>query len=274
MKSSIALVAAVSAPLAAATLLTSSSGGAMIINKCDQPIPMQNVPAMGSGVENGEECDKTLAANNVGADSQYFTPWIALQVPGGWSMKLNTMGNWNNIMQFEYTWTGDKELWYDMSFVNGVESDHPSWQFEYNGQVTTNAYTFATDDAQGMQAPVPVDATVTLVLCPQSTGAGAAAPTSTAAATSPAAPAYTPSSSSTTLATSTTVAAGGKNVYTTPSASPSPAPTTTTTTADDFDIVTEYQTEIVTAYAVVTEVASAHAKAKRHEHRHPHGHVF
>lgn len=287
MRTSVAFLAAL-APLASATLKTSTSGGALIINQCSIDIPMKNVPAMGQGVENGKEVDQILAANNTGPASRYFTPWISLHVDGGWSMKLNTLDNWVNIMQFEYTWTGDLEVWYDMSFVNGIESDHPPWHFIQAGQAPkVNAYSYATDDAQGMQAPVPVAATVTLVMCPGSTGA-AAAPTSTSTTTvappapkTTAAPTTTPSSSSssshtTTLSTVSTPDTdnAGKNVQASqaPASTAAPTKASTTTTSSDVDIVTYYKTEVVVA--VVTETATAHAKARRHEHRHPHGHKF
>ncbi|KAF2154100.1 hypothetical protein K461DRAFT_122134 [Myriangium duriaei CBS 260.36] len=270
MRSTLAFVAAAAAPLASATLQTCTTGGAKIINYCSQEVPMKNIPAMGpSSIENGVEEDKNLAANGKG-DNQYFNDWA-------------------HPMQFEYTWTGDNQIWYDMSLVDGNNTDgspitYPSFGFSTgSGALKTNAYAYSTDDKKGMQIPVGLSTTVTLLLCPESSSAAAAAPTAatttTAAAattttttttaaptTTSVAPAYTPSSTTTTtLATS----AINKNaVSSTPAVLATP--TSSATSSDDVEIVTKYEYETAIVTAVVTE--TAHAKARRHEHRHPHGH--
>lgn len=279
MRNTIIALAAAAPLLVAASLETSTSGGAKIINKCDYDIPMEAVPASGEDVDEATTTSKTLAANNAGDDSEYFTNWISLGDDGGWSLKLNANNSWTNIMQYEYTWTGDSDVWYDMSFVNGDSSDFPEWEFiAGDGEATTNAYLYSTDDAEGMNPAVATSVTVTLILCPASTGSATEAATSaTSFSSSPAAATTTatstttsaykaPSSSSTTLATSYSKVQFKDVVQST-----SAAATTTAAPAPinaEYEVVTEYATEVVTAVVYET----AHAKAKRHEHRHPHAH--
>lgn len=280
MKNTIISIAALAAPaLVAASTQISNSGGALIINKCNQDIPLQVVPASGSDVDTAQSSDVTLAANNVGSSSQFFTHWVSLGDNGGWSLKLNTLGNWNNIMQYEYTWTGDSNVWYDMSFVNGVESDFPDWQFVADGgEATTNAYQFSTDDEQGMNPAVPTSATVTLLLCPASTGSSSQA--TAPAVDSSSAPEVTTSSyvappvespSSTTLVTSFAPVQKQNTQTSAPPATteaPAAPPASDAAPVDvGFEVVTEFATQVVTAVVYETQ----HAKARRHEHGHPHG---
>lgn len=274
----ITLATAAAVPLAAA-LKQSQSGGAVVINQCNYDIPLKAIPAQASGIENAQESDKTLTASG----GQFFTPFVQLLTAGGWSIKLNTIDSWKNIMQFEYTWADDNQIWYDNSFVDGVESEHPAWQFLCPDSPTpphNNAYQHSTDDAAGMQKPVAPSATITLVLCPGETGSSTPAPSYGALPSSSEAPSSTQAPAPTT-APSTTL-----QTYASPTPSStsdlglkqanvqvessSEEPTPSPTPADDGDVavVTAYETKVVTA--VVTETASP--KQKRHAHRHPHGH--
>ncbi|KAF2221005.1 hypothetical protein BDZ85DRAFT_266123 [Elsinoe ampelina] len=277
---SIAMVAAIAVSSTAA-LKTSSSGGMQVVNKCNYEIPLKAVPAMGVGIENPEISSTTLSANG----GTWSTPWIQLLVSGGWSIKLNTIGSWTNIMQAEYTWATDGvgPIWYDNSFVDGVESEHPKWEFLCPlcpEKPHAGAYQHSTDDANGMQKPCGTDATVTLVLCPEngSSGGSSPAPSSSAAPSSssttpaPPPPTTTPSTTaaapSTTFATSTSSSSLPIKQANVPDA---PAPDDEPEAPGSPVIVTAYETKIVTSVVYETEVAGS--KKKRHAHRHPHGHA-
>ncbi|KAF4552062.1 Hypothetical protein D9617_11g009090 [Elsinoe fawcettii] len=276
---SIAFVAAAALPFTAA-LKQSSSGGARVVNKCNYEIPLKSIPAMGTGVQNGQTSEKTLAANGKG-DNEFFTPWIQLLVAGGWSIKLNTIGSWTNIMQFEYTWAADNQLWYDNSFVDGVESEHPKWAFDCPlcpEKPHNLAYQHSTDDAAGMQKPCSTDATVTLILCPENGDAGssnsspapAPAPSSSAQPTTEApAPTTTttPPPPSTTFATSTSSSLPIKQA----NVPDAPAEDDSKNQPGSPVIVTAIEYKVVTA--LVYETEAAQARKKRHAHRHPHGHA-
>ncbi|PNS16793.1 hypothetical protein CAC42_4757 [Sphaceloma murrayae] len=277
----IAFVAAAAVPLASA-LKQSSSGGAKVVNMCSYDIPLRAVPALGTGIENAASSDTILAANNAGSSSEWQSPWIQLLVAGGWSIKLNTIDSWTNIMQFEYTWADDNQVWFDNSFVDGIESQHPKWKLDCPNSAEpchNKAYQHSTDDAAGMQKPVPPQDTITLILCPENAGSSssssAPAPSSTAAPSTTTTPTTTtttpPPTSSTTFQTSasTTSSALDLNLkQANVQASPAAAEDQATPVKGKPDVVIEYETMVVTA--IVTE--TAHARVRRHEHRHPHGH--
>lgn len=283
MNSLIALMA-VAAPMASA-IQTASVGGAKIVNHCSSDFSLTNVPAYAPS--SPKQVSATLAANNVGEDSTYFTPWISLDVAGGWSMKLPNPDDTANIAQFEYTWTGDDQVWTDMSFVFNDAQNFPDWEFTCSdgATFTKDYYRNSTDDANGMQVPVPLSATVTLALCPSGTAAATtaaattapvtteatttAAPTTAAAPTTTPTPTTTPSTTTKAQAPTTTPSTTLSKAYT-PGNHVNASPATLAMvegTDGDVEIVTEYATQVVTA--VVTE--TAHAKRRRHEHRHPHG---
>lgn len=279
---------ATAAIMATSAALAQSVGSAIVINACEYPVYLCNVPAEGGGFP---ETDKTMDPNET-----FTTQWTELTNSQGWSIKLSKSQDLANILQYEYTFHNDGTIWYDLSEVNGNPWDK-NWEITAESPSSTcspkqQAYRYATDDAYGMQA-CPQDATITVTLCSgedQNDGSAASVSSSVAAETSSIAAATsisvysTPSSAApeTTSIESTTSVESVASTTPASSASATSAynwrshswhnnaaattlatstlATSTTTTAPDGVTVVDVET------AVVTEIVTATQYAKRHPH--------
>lgn len=257
MKSSIIASAALVAAAAA-----DSIGSAVVVNKCNYPVYLYNVPASGGGYS---EIDKILAT-----DGTYTQQWTQLTNGAGWSIKLSNSTNLADILQYEYTFQNDGTIWYDLSEVNGNPWDG-NWEITANSATCVpkqSAYRYATDDAYGMQA-CPDDAIITVTLCSgesQDDGGAASASSSVAAATSSAAVA----TKTTSVPTSIAATASSSAVVTTTmvtSVLTTAAPVVSGTSSGSSDVV-------VTVTHVATTTAWTHhwggPPSKRDAHHHHH----
>lgn len=274
-----------SAALMVTAALADTVGTARVINMCDYPVYLCNVPSADGGYS---EIKQTLNSND-----QYEQQYTELSNGNGWSIKLGKTEDATNIMQYEYTFHNDDIIWYDLSDVNGNPWDQ-NWEITAtceSGECNPKqqAYRYATDDAYGMQA-CPQDSVITVTLCSgeDSDDSGAASASSSAAEQTSAAATQTssfstPSQSAPTeytwvaSASSTVEASSTAAASSTADASPSTTVQQTTfatsttvavTSAHAGVTVTEVQT------AVVTDVVTAthwHHGGKRHEHHRRHG---
>ncbi|OQO08466.1 hypothetical protein B0A48_06336 [Cryoendolithus antarcticus] len=271
--------AIIASAILASAPLAHAIGSAIVVNGCNYPVKLCNVPSANGGYQ---EIDETLEPNGT-----YTQQWTELTNGNGWSIKLSPDQTLNHIMQYEYTFHNDGTIWYDLSEVDG-NPWNGNWEITAEGSCTPkqSAYRYSTDDAYGMQA-CPDDSTITVLLCSgesQNDGSVSsiassgysATPTSTVAAssaessvvvatTTPAAPAPTSTEAPVAPVASTTSTSRRswrtrQRVADTPTTLATIA-STTTAAAGNVVVVTE----------VVTEVATATAYAKRHEHHaHPH----
>lgn len=244
-------------------------GSAVVINKCTYDVFLANTPAADGGYS---EVDKTLAPNG-----QYTQQYTELTNGDGWSLKLsNSSTDWNDILQYEYTFHNDGTIWYDLSEVNGNPWDG-NWEITSSTASCApkqQAYRYATDDAYGMQA-CPDSATITVTLCSGESQDDSAAS----------------SVSSSVASASTSAAAAGTSLgAATTEVAPSSAFTSATPTTYSGVVTTTMATSTITSAAstgdvvvTVTHVATtthwAHqwgppSKRDAHQHhhaaRHPH----
>ncbi|GAB7349159.1 hypothetical protein MBLNU459_g8098t1 [Dothideomycetes sp. NU459] len=220
MKSTIFATAALVAGAAADTI-----GSAIVINKCTYDVYLANTPAADGGYS---EVDKTLSPND-----QYSQQYTELTNGDGWSLKLsNSSTNWNDILQYEYTFHNDGTIWYDLSEVNGNPWDG-NWEITSSTSSCApkqQAYRYATDDAYGMQS-CPDSATITVTLCSGESQDDAGASSA---------------SSSVAVASSSAAAAGTNPVASTTEVAPSSAFTTATPTSSKV-VSTTLATSVVTS---------------------------
>lgn len=269
---------------------SSSMGSAHVVNNCNYPVKLCNVPSAGGGYE---EEDTSLAPG-----ASWSQPWTPLSNGNGWSIKLSKTDNLDNILQYEYTTHSDGIIWYDLSCVNGNPWDK-DWEITADGTECApkqQAYRYSTDDAYGMQS-CGQDAVITVTLC---TGTSADNGETASNGTAPAASSYAaaPSSASSAPAYEAPSAAlppsyqePSSSSSSKPAAAPTPygynwnnkdasksaAQATPTTLATSVTAVyTKNEaggvtiTEIETVYA--TAVATVYNRHRRHEHEHAHGH--
>ncbi|KAF2214607.1 hypothetical protein CERZMDRAFT_110227 [Cercospora zeae-maydis SCOH1-5] len=259
-------------------------GSAVVVNNCNYPVKLCNVPSAGGGYE---EEDTSLAPG--GSWSQVYTQ---LSNGNGWSIKLSKTDSLDQILQFEYTSHGDGIIWYDLSCVNGNPWDH-DWEITANGTQCApkqQAYRYSTDDAYGMQSCAQ-DSVITVTLCTgtsadkgDTANGSAPAPSSSAAASSsapsappaskaPPPPASPPSYQQPSSSSPTTAAAPTPPAYTwnNKDASKSKAPQTTPTTLATSVTTTQSNnaagvtiTEFETLYT--TAEVTVYNRHRRHEH--------
>jgi hypothetical protein len=303
---SFAALAALGAPglaHAAATYgATDSVGSAHVVNNCNYPVKLCNVPATGGGQD---QIDEMLQPGE-----SYRQTYMPLANDNGWSIKLSKNESLDHILQFEYTFHQDGIIWYDLSCVDGNIWDE-DWKIESDGQACQpkqQAYRYSTDDAYGMQS-CPQASVITVTLCTgtsvdngeafnssgnaspvQQSSSSPAPPAYSAPATTssapPAPPAYSPSSSTTAPAAGPTPPTyGDKGAPKAPAYgqhAPPPAPahphkvastfSTKTIPATTSTPPTTTDAPALDPYAVyVTEVYTAYVTAdvaayKRHEH--------
>jgi hypothetical protein len=277
-----------------------SAGSAVVINACQYPVKLCNVPSSNGGYD---QIDKSLDSNET-----YTQAWTELTNGNGWSIKLSPDETLDHILQYEYTFHNDGIIWYDLSEVDG-NPWNGNWEITSDKTSCApkqQAYRYATDDAYGMQS-CSDDVTITVTLCSgedQNDGAAASvsssvvaasstqvyeAPSSTAAASTTSAPAYsTPEASSTpepvstqepsttaTSAVSTTSSKSHRHWWTQGKAaqqSTTLATLAATSTQDNGAVVTNVQTVYETAYATVTAVAKREQPHEPHGHHHGHPH--
>ncbi|KAM3418883.1 hypothetical protein BST61_g4846 [Cercospora zeina] len=273
-------------------------GSAVVVNNCNYPVKLCNVPSAGGG---HEEEDTSVAPG--GSWSQ---AWTSLSNGNGWSIKLSKTDDLDHILQYEYTWHQDGIIWYDLSCVNGNPWDN-DWEITADGTECSpkqQAYRYSTDDAYGMQS-CGQDSVITVTLCTgtsadngDTANGPAPAPSSSAAASSSAPsapPAYEapspasppsyqqPSSSSptTSAATAPTPYAynwNNKDVSKSDAAQTTPTPTTLATSVSSIPnnnnnnnnnpegmTITEFETVYATAEVTV------YNRHRRHEHGRAHG---
>jgi hypothetical protein len=284
-----------SAALLAGAVVAQSPGDAVVINKCEYQVYLNNTPAADGGYST---IDRVLQP-----DDSYTQQWTELSNGNGWSIKLSKTAVLDNILQYEYTFHNDGNIWYDLSEVNGNPWDG-NWEITAESPDDScapkqQAYRYATDDAYGMQA-CKQDATITITLCSgesQNDGGAASASSSVAAETSTEAAASSPSawSSATSAAPESTPASEPSTASPeTTSEAPAPASTATTTSrqwghhswhqADAVVTPTTLATlttssAVVTSQgaavtvtevdtAVVTEIVTAYGRHRRHLHAH------
>jgi hypothetical protein len=285
-----------SAAILAGVVAAQAPGEAIVINKCEYEVYLCNVPASGGGYS---EIDKTLSPNET-----YSQGWTELTNGNGWSIKLSKTEVLDNILQYEYTFHNDGNIWYDLSEVNGNPWD-ANWEITAESPDNScapkqQAYRYATDDAYGMQR-CDQDATITVTLCSgesQNDGGAAAASSSVAAETSTEAPAPSSSawSSATSAAAEPTSAAPEPSTASPETTSEAPAPSSTATTTSrqwghhswhQADAVVSPTTlatlttssAVITSHgaavtvtevdtAVVTEIVTAYGRHRRHMHAH------
>lgn len=230
--------------------VSASVGSAHVINKCSYDVYSCIVPAQGGGQE---QKDLTLKPGDT-----WDQQWTELTNGAGWSIKFShDEGQFgSNILQYEYTFHNDGNIWYDLSCVDGNPWDK-NWEITSSTDECApkqQAYRYATDDAYGMQH-CSQDASITVTLCSgeaadNSTGSDNAPSYDSAPAAISSAPVYQQKAVvPTTLATVVSSADANNNVL------------TITKT------ITAYATEAV----VMGNDGVPHVQAKRHQH-HPHGH--
>ncbi|KAI5370194.1 Putative Osmotin/thaumatin-like superfamily [Septoria linicola] len=256
-------------------------GSAHVVNKCNYPVKLCNVPSSGGGYE---EEDKILAAGE-----SWSQPWTSLSNGNGWSIKLSKTDNLDHILQYEYTYHNDGIIWYDLSCVDGNPWDK-DWEITANGtdcNPKQQAYRYSTDDAYGMQS-CSQDTAITVTLCTgvsadngsavdgPSSDSSDSAPSSSASAPSytsaASAPSYEDKSSKATSAPAATAYGyNWNNADAAKSAAAKMTPTTFATavtaavSTDDAQGVTVTEIETIYATAEVTAYANRH---RRHEHVH------
>lgn len=149
-----------------------ASGKAIVVNKCNYPVHLVNVPAAGQG--GVEEDPAPLQPGD--SWSQHYT---GLSRGDGWSIKLSKSADYSadNILQFEYTYQPNQNsewIWVDVSSVNGgnnpwacegwtVAASEPCRSDD--GIKQAAAYMYSTDDTWGMQPQCPSSGDFTLTLC-------------------------------------------------------------------------------------------------------------
>lgn len=263
-----------STAILATTALAQSAGSAIVINQCNYPVWVTNVPASGGG-------QSQIGPNTLQTGQSYSQSYTELSNGDGWSIKLSKSSSLDQIMQYEYTFHNDGIIWYDLSDVNG-DPWEGDWTFTATGDCTPKqtAYQYSTDDAYGMQA-CPDTSSVTVTLC--GTGSGgtssgggswgsspaasppASAPTSAAPApSSPSAP-YIPSIAS--IAPWNPAASGGSFGEKAAAPAAPESSTLATVVQNAAQTVTNMHTVVVTEYVTASPVP---APAKRHEHLHRH----
>lgn len=259
---------AIAALVAGAT----ATGSAIVINKCTYDVYLANTPAADGGY--------SAVSETLSPDDSYSQQYTELTNGDGWSLKLsNSSTNWNDILQYEYTYHDDGTIWYDLSEVNGNPWDG-NWEItssESSCAPKQQAYRYATDDAYGMQA-CPDSATITVTLCSgesQDDSAASSVSASVASASSSAA------SAGTTLAASTTEAAPSSAFSTSATPTTSEAASTTLVTSaitsapassTDGDVVVTVTNVAYTTYWTHSWGGPGKRDAHQHHHaaRHPH----
>lgn len=177
------------AALLLAVLPAALAGTANVVNQCESDVYLWSV------ANSADVTMQTLASGN----SSYTEEYRINPDGGGISIKLAKLDNQDHISQFEYTVSGET-IFYDMSNING-------YPFIEEGLVLTGSLEVCpsvkcpagTDCSQAYNLPddvrtlgCPVEADLTVILCPNGSPQEAApAP----AATSSAAPAATSTTS-------------------------------------------------------------------------------
>jgi hypothetical protein len=185
------------AALLLAVLPAALAGSANVINQCECDVYLWSI-ANSAGATM-----QTLASGNSSYSEEYRTNPDG----GGISIKLSKLSNQDHISQFEYTMSGET-IFYDMSNING-------YPFIEEGLILTGSMDVCpsvncpagTDCSQAYNLPddvrtlgCPVEADLTVILCPNGspqeaapTATSSAAPVATSTTSSVAAP---PASSS------------------------------------------------------------------------------
>ena len=138
-----------------------AAGNAIVVNRCNQDVYLQNTPSAGGGYTN---VNRILAPG--GRYEQHFTP---LTNGNGWSIKLAKDASLDDVLQYEYTWhpvLTPKTIWFDLSQVNGNPWENNYW-ISASGpgcNPVQHAYLYSTDDSYGMQT-CPSDADIVVTLC-------------------------------------------------------------------------------------------------------------
>jgi hypothetical protein len=108
-----------------ASVSAMSVGRAHVVNKCSYDVFACIVPAQGGGQE---QKDLTMAPGD-----EWDQEWTELTNGAGWSIKFshdeNSFGS--NILQYEYTFHNDGNIWYDLSCVDGSEYMHSTIQKQH-----------------------------------------------------------------------------------------------------------------------------------------------
>jgi len=263
--------------------VVNAAGSAVVVNKCNYPVYLYDVPSAGGGFS---EIDKVLSSGGT-----FTQQWTQLTNGNGWSIKLSNSTNLASILQYEYTFHNDGIIWYDLSEVDG-NPWNGNWEITADSASCIPrqaAYRYATDDAYGMQS-CPDSSTITVTLCSgesQNDGAAASASSSVAAATSSIAASSMAASVSSKAAASSTSAVATSNLSSAVATSNQSAAVTVSQTAV---VTTTLQTSVITsapssggstAVVTVTQAATTTywthhwgppGKRDAHHHaaRHPH----